>query len=249
LRYAYEQFEMYFAPGTTRLFALKASAVARLRRWDQRTAGRPTRYLANSTAVADRIRRHYGRAATVCHPPADVDFYRPGQERREDFLLAVGALVPYKRYEEAIAAARRAGRPLVLVGGGPEEKRLRALADSSVQILVNRSREELRSLYRTCAYYVQPGEEDFGIAAVEALACGAPVVALGRGGVRDIVRDGANGVLYEPGDPAGLAGALDRASRIEFDYTALRGSALPFRTERFLEEFKNEVERLLRRER
>jgi glycosyltransferase involved in cell wall biosynthesis len=113
---------------------------------------------------------------------------------------------------------------------------------------VNRSREELRSLYRTCAYYVQPGEEDFGIAAVEALACGAPVVALGRGGVRDIVRDGANGVLYEPGDPAGLAGALDRASRIEFDYTALRGSAFPFRTERFLEEFKNEVEGLLRRE-
>jgi len=246
LRYAYEQFETYFPRGRTRLFALKALAVSRLRRWDQRTAGRPTRYLANSTAVADRIRRHYGRDAAVCHPPADVDFYRPGPERREDFLLAVGALVPYKRYEEAIAAARRAGRPLVIVGGGPEEKRLRALADSSVQFLVNRSAEELRRLYRTCAYYVQPGEEDFGIAAVEALACGAPVVALGRGGVRDIVRDGANGVLYEPGDPAGLAGALDRASRIEFDYTALRESALPFRRERFREEFKNQVESLLR---
>ena len=182
----------------------------------------------------------------MCHPPVDVDFYRPGPERRGDFLLAVGALVPYKRYEEAIAAARRAGRPLVIVGGGPEEKRLRALADSSVQFLVNRSAEELRSLYRTCAYFVQPGEEDFGIAAVEALACGAPVVALGRGGVRDIVADGATGVLYEPADPAGLAGALERASRIEFDYTALSESALPFRTERFREEFKNEVESLLR---
>jgi glycosyltransferase involved in cell wall biosynthesis len=111
---------------------------------------------------------------------------------------------------------------------------------------VNRSAEQLRSLYRTCAYYVQPGEEDFGIAAVEALACGAPVVALGRGGVRDIVADGVNGVLYEPADPGGLADALDRASRIEFDYTALRASALPFRTERFREEFKNEVESLLR---
>ena len=248
LRYAYEQFETYFPRGRTRLRALKALAVARLRRWDQRTAGRPTRYLANSTAVAGRIRRHYGRDATVCHPPVDVEFYRPGPERREDFLLAVGALVPYKRYEEAIAAARRAGRPLVIVGGGPEDRRLRALADSSVQFLVNRSAEELRSLYRTCAYYVQPGEEDFGIAAVEALACGAPVVALGRGGVRDIVADGVNGVLYEAEDPAGLAGALDRASRIEFDYTALRETALPFRTERFREEFKNEVERLLRKE-
>jgi glycosyltransferase involved in cell wall biosynthesis len=248
LRYAYEQFETYFPRGRTRLFALKALAVSRLRRWDQRTAGRPTRYLANSTAVADRIERHYGRSATVCHPPVDVDFYRPGPERRENFLLAVGALVPYKRYEEAIAAARRAGRPLVIVGGGPEDRRLRALADSSVQILVNRTAEELRSLYRTCAYFVQPGEEDFGIAAVEALACGAPVVAFGRGGVRDIVQDGATGVLYGAEDPAGLAGALDRASRIEFDYTALRESALPFRTERFREEFKNEVELLLRRE-
>jgi glycosyltransferase involved in cell wall biosynthesis len=248
VRYAYEQFDRYFPPGRTRLRALKALAVARLRRWDQETAGRPTRYLANSTAVAARIREHYGRSAAVCHPPVDVDFYRPGSERREGFLLAVGALVPYKRYEEAIAATRSVGRPLVIVGGGPEEKRLRALADSSVQILVNRSAEELRDLYRKCAYYVQPGEEDFGIAAVEALACGAPIVALGRGGVMDIVREGVNGVLYGAEDNAGLAGALERASRIRFDYTALRESALPFRTERFLEEFKNEVERLLRKE-
>ena len=248
VRYAYDQFDMYFPPGRTRLRALKAFAVSRLRRWDQATAGRPTRYLANSTAVAGRIRRHYGREATVCHPPVDVDFFEPGPERREDFLLTVGALVPYKRYEEAILAARRLGRPLVLVGSGPEEKRLRALADSSVQILVNRSAEELRRLYRTCAYFVQPGEEDFGIAAVEALACGAPVVALGRGGACDIVRDGANGVLYEPEDPAGLTGAVERASKVRFDYTALRESALPFRRERFLEEFQNAVERLLRRE-
>jgi glycosyltransferase involved in cell wall biosynthesis len=247
-RYAYEQFDTYFPPGRTRMRALKVLAVARFRRWDEKTAGRPTRYLANSTAVAGRIRRHYGREATVCHPPVDVDFFRPGPEPRESFLLAVGALVPYKRYEEAIAAARVLRRPLVIVGGGPEEKRLRALAGSSVQILVNRSAEELRALYRTCAFFVQPGEEDFGIAAVEALACGAPVVALGSGGVRDIVRDGANGVLYEPDDPAGLAGAADRASRVHFDYTAVRQSAVAFRRERFLEEFRNEVERLLRRE-
>jgi glycosyltransferase involved in cell wall biosynthesis len=246
VRYAYEQFDTYFPPGRTRMRALKALAVARLRRWDEKTAGRPTRYLANSTTVAERIRRHYGREATVCHPPVDVDFFHPGPELREDFLLAVGALVPYKRYEEAIAAASLLERPLVIVGGGPEEKRLRALAGSSVQILVNRSAEELRGLYRTCAFFVQPGEEDFGIAAVEALACGAPVVALGRGGARDIVSGGANGVLYEPDDPAGLAGAIDRASRIRFDYTAVRESALPFRRERFLEEFRNEVERLLR---
>jgi glycosyltransferase involved in cell wall biosynthesis len=247
VRYAYEQFDTYFPPGRTRMRALKALAVARLRRWDEKTAGRPTRYLANSAAVADRIRRRYGREAAVCHPPVDVDFFHPGPERRGNFLLAVGALVPYKRFEEAIAAAGLLGRPLVIVGGGPEEKRLRALAGSSVQILVNRSAEELRLLYRTCAFFVQPGEEDFGIAAAEALACGAPVVALGRGGARDIVSGGGNGVLYEPDDPAGLAGAVDRASRIRFDYTAVRESALAFGKKRFLEEFRNEVGSLLRR--
>jgi glycosyltransferase involved in cell wall biosynthesis len=244
VRYAYDQFETYFPAGRTRLRPLKAFAVERLRRWDQETAGRPTRYLANSSAVADRIRRFYGREAKVCHPPVDVDFFTPGPERREDFLLAVGALVPYKRYEEAIAAARRLGRPLVLVGGGPEEKRLRALADSSVRILVDLPPEELRRLYRTCAFFVQPAQEDFGIASVEALACGAPVVALACGGVLDVVRDGDNGVLYE--GPDGLTGAVERASAAGFDYTRLRESAIPFRRQRFLEEFRSEVETLLR---
>ncbi|HLN58698.1 MAG TPA: glycosyltransferase [Thermoanaerobaculia bacterium] len=247
VRYAYEQFDAYFPAGRTRWRKLKTFAVGRLRRWDQKTAGRPTRYLANSSAVAERIRRHYGREATVCHPPVDVDFFGPGPERREGFLLAVGALVPYKRYEEAIAAVRRTGRPLVLVGGGPEEKRLRAMADSSVKILVNLAPEELRRLYRTCAFFVQPGEEDFGMAAVEALSCGAPVVAFSRGGVRDVVRDGVTGVLYGPEEPEGLAGAVGRAARIAFDYTAVRGSALPFARERFEREFRQEVETLLRK--
>jgi len=246
VRYAYEQFEAYFPAGQTRLRALKVLAVGGLRRWDRATADRPTRYLANSSAVAGRIRRHYGREAAVCHPPVDVDFFHPGpgRERRDDFLLAVGALVPYKRYEEAILAARQLSRPLVIVGRGPREKPLRAMGDSSVKILVDLSREELRELYRTCAFFVQPGEEDFGIASVEAIACGSPVAALARGGVSDIVRDGVNGVLYAPEDPAGLAGAVTRGARTRFDYTRLRASALPFARERFEREFRGEVEDL-----
>jgi glycosyltransferase involved in cell wall biosynthesis len=247
VRYAYDQFAAYFPAGRTRLRALKAFAVGRLRRWDQATAARPTRYLANSSAVAERIRRHYGREAVVCHPPVEVDFFQPGGGRRENFLLAVGALVPYKRYEEAIAAARRLSRPLVIVGRGPRETSLRALGGSSVRIVVDLSREELRTLYQSCAFFVQPGEEDFGIASVEALACGAPVVALGRGGVTDIVRDGVTGILYAPEDRAGLAGAVERAAATGFDYTRLRESALPFRRERFQREFQREVESLLRK--
>jgi len=246
VRYAYEQFDAYFPPGRTRLRALKAAAVARLRAWDVATASRPTRYLANSNAVAQRIRRHWNRDATVVAPPVDVDLYPPSADPREGFLLAVGALVPYKRFEDAIAAARLLRRPLVIVGGGPEQRRLRALADSSVQFLRDLPASELARLYRACAFFVQPGEEDFGIASVEALACGAPVVALGRGGVCDIVADGEHGVLYEEAGAEGLAAAIRRAAGLSFDYNRLRESTLRFSPQRFREAFSRELTSMLR---
>ncbi|MGH9398784.1 MAG: glycosyltransferase [Thermoanaerobaculia bacterium] len=236
VRYAWDQLEAYF-PGRTPLSAVKRFFVRRLRLWDERTAGRPTRYLANSSAVAQRIRRHYGREAAVCHPPVDVEFFTPSASPRRDFLLAVGALVPYKRFGDAIAAARSLGRPLVLVGLGPEQKRLRALAGSSVNIVADRTPEQLRELYRTCAALIQPGEEDFGIAAVEALACGAPVIALARGGALDIVEDEANGVLFEAEGPESLARAIVRAESLRFDPAKLRASAQRFSPERFRELF------------
>ena len=245
VRYAWDQFDEYFPKGTL-LRPVKKVFVERLREWDRRTAGRPSRYLANSTAVAERIRRHYGREATLCPPPADVAFFTPSAADREDFLLAVGALVPYKRFDQAVAAAHSVGRPLVLVGRGPEEKRLRALAGSSVRILVDRTPEQLRELYRTCAFFVVPGEEDFGIAAVEALACGAPVVALARGGALDYLRDGENGVLFAEEGPEGLARAIGRATSIPFDYNALRASTLRFAPESFREGFREALASLTR---
>ncbi|HYT33075.1 MAG TPA: glycosyltransferase, partial [Thermoanaerobaculia bacterium] len=246
VRYAYEQFELYFPKGRTRLRAWKSLAIARLRAWDQATAGRPSRYLANSNAVAGRIRKHYGREATVLSPPADVEFFTPGSSARGDFLLAVGAVVPYKRFEDAILAASRLARPLVLVGRGPEERRLRELAGPSVRILVDLGSGELRDLYRSCAFFVQPGEEDFGIAAVEALACGAPIVALSRGGILDMVTDGVEGVLYDTPGPQPLAEAVERAAAIRFDYNRLRESALRFAPDRFREGFRAAVEDILK---
>ena len=246
VRYAYEQFDAYFPKDRTRLYGVKRRLVARLRAWDVRTAGRPTRYLANSSAVAERIRRHYGREATVCHPPVDVAFFTPADAAgpRGEFLLAVGALVPYKRFDLAIAAARTLRRRLVLVGKGPERGRLAAGADSSVEFAADVPRERLRGLYRTCAFFVQPGEEDFGIAAAEAVSCGAPVVALGRGGVRDIVRDGVEGVLFDDPTADGLAAAVRRAGALRFDYTEMRRSAEHFAPERFAREIRRAVEDL-----
>ncbi|MGH9368225.1 MAG: glycosyltransferase [Thermoanaerobaculia bacterium] len=246
VRWAWDQFDAYFPKDSTRFYALKRRLVGRLREWDRRTADRPTRYLANSSAVAERIRRHYGREAAVCHPPVDTGFFSPSGEPRGEQLLAVGALVPYKRFELAIEAAELLSRPLVLVGKGPEERRLRARAGPSVRMVADISREELRNLYRTCAFFVQPGEDDFGIAAVEAVACGAPVVALGRGGVRDIVADGSEGVLYGEESARGLAAAVRRAEAMPFDYTRMRRSAERFSQDRFAREFRKAVEDLKR---
>jgi glycosyltransferase involved in cell wall biosynthesis len=246
VRYAYEQFDEYFPAGRTRLRALKREAITRLRAWDIATASRPTRFLANSNAVAERIRRHWGREATVVPPPVDVDFFDGPSVPREDFLLAVGALVPYKRFGDAIGAARLLRRPLVLVGRGPEERRLRGESDSSVQILGDLPARDLAELYRKCAFFVQPGEEDFGIASAEALACGAPVVALRRGGVLDIVADGFEGVLYDDAGSEGLADAVGRAAALRFDYNRLRASALRFSPASFREAFGRELTSMLR---
>ena len=158
----------------------------------------------------------------------------------------MGAVVAYKRFEDAILAARRLGRPLVLVGRGPEERRLRELAGPSVRILVDLGSEQLRDLYRSCAFFLQPGEEDFGIAAAEALACGAPVVALSRGGVLDMVTDGVEGVLYDTPGEEPLAAAVERAAGIRFDYNRLRSTALRFSPDRFREGFRTAVEEILR---
>ena len=247
VRYAYEQFDVYFPRERTRLWALKKSQIDRLRRWDQATAGRPSRYLANSSAVAERIRKHYARPATVVAPPVDVDFYTGGAAPRSDFLLAVGSLVPYKRYDVAIEAAARLRRPLVLVGKGPEEARLRALASPSVRILADLDREALRELYRTCHAFVQPGEEDFGISLVEALACGSPVVALGRGGALDTVVEGVNGSFAPLPTGESLAAAVERLDGKSFGYTEIRATAMPFSHERFTREFRREVEGVVAR--
>ena len=196
--------------------------------------GRPSRYLANSArrrrAHPPPLRPRGGRLPS----PGGCRVLPPGRRTpREEFLLAVGSLVPYKRFETAIEAARRIRRPLVIVGRGPEQERLRALADSSVRFLVNLEPEQLRSLYRTCAFFVQPGEEDFGIASVEALACGAPVVALSRGGASDVVRGRGNRHPLRRGG----AGGARRGGRTRGG-TALRlhspaGLGVALRLERF----------------
>jgi glycosyltransferase involved in cell wall biosynthesis len=256
VRYAYGQFDAYFPRASTRAYAVKKLLVGRLRRWDRRTAGRPDRIVANSSAVASRVREAWNRGATVVFPPVDVElatvvfppvdveFFTPGDVRAEDFALCVGALVPYKRFDVAVEWARRTGRPLRIVGAGPEEKRLRETAPASVSFESGLSREILRERYRRCAFFLQPGEEDFGIASVEAQACGRPVVALGRGGALDVLPVPGLGATFAEPSVDRLVQAIDSLSRVGFNADAAVANAQRFSRGRFRAEFSREVRNL-----
>ncbi len=196
MRYAWDQFESYF--GRERV-GVAMSAVLRpilawLARWDAATAGRVDGFLANSAHVADRIQRYYNRRASVVYGPVDTAFFTPDGSVPGDYVLAVSALVPYKRLELAIAATARLQLPLTIAGTGPDEQRLRALAGPLVTFAGHVSDEGLRTLYRGARALILPGQEDFGLSVVEAMACGRPVVALARGGALETVVDGVTGV-------------------------------------------------------
>jgi glycosyltransferase involved in cell wall biosynthesis len=230
-------------PASVRRSALAAFAAAH-RGQDRAAAARPDVLLANSRTVQDRIARWWGRESTVVHPPADTEFFTPGKDAdREDFYLLAGRLVPYKSPQVAVAAANRHGFRLVVAGEGRMRPDLERLAGPNVSFLGRVDRDTLRDLHRRCRALLYPGEEDFGLVPVEAAACGAPVVALGVGGVRDSVVDGRTGVLYAPtGEPvADLFGAIQRLQQESFRSQDIRQQAEQFSVQRFNERLSAEV--------
>jgi glycosyltransferase involved in cell wall biosynthesis len=235
MRYAWDQFDAYFGPervGPTRS-ALYRRMLSWIARWDRATAPRVTRFLADSQYVAGRIARYYNRQALVLYPPVDTAFFTPDGTQAESHFLVVSALVPYKRVDLAIAAARQLGVPLKIVGGGPDETRLRAMAGPTVEFLGTLDDEALRREYRRARATILPAEEDFGIVPVEALACGRPVVAFARGGACETVTPGATGVLVDEATPEAFADGLREVSARTWNPARLRSDAERFSVDRF----------------
>ena len=221
VRYLNDQFEDYFRDRPALVTAAARLVRAPLRAWDRAAVPRVDAFLANSENVKRRIARLWGREAAVVFPPVDTEFYTPpppGTVRSG--LLVVSALAPYKRLDEAIDAANARGLPLTIAGFGPERARLGNRAGETVRFLDTPNDEMLRESYRTAEAVLMPGEEDFGIVPLEAQACGAPVVALGRGGATETVRDGETGVLYAEPGAAGLLAALERLRSLALDPAA-----------------------------
>ena len=251
MRYAWDQFDAYFGPDRVGKLGnlLLRPMLASLARWDRATEGRVHRYLAISQYVARRIALYYNRESTLVYPPVDTDFYVPdlaapggtaSQSEKPRFLV-VSALVPYKRVDLAMMAARQAGFGLTVVGDGPERANLERLAGDGIELVGKRSDEEIREHYRSSVAAILPGEEDFGIVPVEAQACGRPVVALGRGGALDTVSDGETGVLVGDTTVDALAAGLTRAAGITWDAALIRRHAERFSRARFVSEIQHVV--------
>jgi glycosyltransferase involved in cell wall biosynthesis len=237
MRYVWDLYDDYFGARAGLLVRVAMPPVAAaLRAWDRRT-GNVDGFVAISQHIADRIRRVYGRAADVIHPPVETARFRP-VARPDDFYLVVSALVPYKRVDLAVAAANRLRRRLLVIGTGPEAARLRAMAGPTVEFLGWRPDAEVADFYARCRAVLFPGVEDYGIVPLEAAAAGRPTIAFAGGGALETMiglgRSGAppTAVFFEAQTEEGMAGAIrefdDAADR--FDPGALRARALEFDT-------------------
>ena len=208
--------------------------ITNLRVWDQTTSMRVDHFIANSPVVADRIQKYYRREAVVIPPPVEASrfLFEPGTPP-EDYFLIVSRLMPYKRIDLAIEACNRLQLPLVIIGGGRDEQRLKQLAGPTIRFMGRLSDEEVLRYYARCRALILPGEEDFGITPLEAQASGRPVIAFGAGGALASVVDGVTGVFFQAQSVDSLAEMLATFDESRFDRQAIRNHALEFDKPRF----------------
>lgn len=241
-RYAWHERDRALSETAVPLRPIVSRSLAGIRKWDLEASRRVTHYIAISELSRERIRNYYGRDATIVHPPVDVDRFSIGEP--EDFFLVVTEIVPHKRVGDALEAARRAGQPITVVGGGRELKRLSREYGSSASFLGRISDTELSDLYRRARALVLPNCEEFGIAAVEAQASGRPVLAVDAGGARETVAPGQTGVLVPVGDVDALAEAMREIDWEAFNPRRIREQAERFSPTAFKRRFTEEITRL-----
>jgi glycosyltransferase involved in cell wall biosynthesis len=236
VRYAWNQYFAYFSPDRLGFFSRRIvpPLIHRLRQWDVMSLTRVDHFFANSKTVARRIYRYYRRKAEVVYPPVDTELFQPS-DRQGDYYLLVSALVPYKRIDLAIAAFNRNGLKMKIVGMGPDHKKLKKEAHANIEFLGFLSPQDLLQAYQGARALLMPGEEDFGINALEAQACGVPVVAYGRGGATETILPQKTGLFFEALTPDSLQAALDKFQTIPFNKAAIRENALAYSRHLFKE--------------
>lgn len=243
-RYLWDLHDEYRRSGVASGRAL-AMAAPILRAVDRASARRVDAFVANSHYIADRIRRSYGREATVVYPPVVAKPAHPWGGARNDVLLSLGRLVGYKRVDLAIKAATLTGARLVVAGDGPERERLEKLAGPTVTFVGEVSEAQAGSLMERSRAMLFCGEEDFGIAPVEANAHGLPVIAYGRGGLLESMVGGVTAEFFHDASAESVAEAITRTEGRAWDHAALRVNASRFSAERFRAEIAHRALSLL----
>jgi glycosyltransferase involved in cell wall biosynthesis len=244
LRYAWD-LDTYLDGSSYGVAARVGARILRppLQRWDRWTSSRPDVVVAISQTVQERIKRLWGRDSEVIYPPVNVHEIDLSA-RDDDFLLVASRMLAYRRLDLVVGACRQLGRRLVLVGDGPERSRLEAMAGPETTFLGHVDRQRLLEMIASCSAYVVPGIEDFGIAPVEAMAAGKPVVAFRAGGATETVVEGSTGVFFEEPTIESLAVAIERCEHLRFDGRAIRRQAEQFDRRVFLDAWRGLFERL-----
>lgn len=259
MRYVWDQYESYFEKGRAGFFARSLMKLVRrrLQSWDVASSEKVHYLIAISHHVAGRIERHYRRRADVIYPPVDYEAF-PISTGHTGFYLMVTAFAPYKRVDLAIDAFNRMGKPLKIIGAGQDERRLRALAGSTIEFLGWQPDSVVRDYYAACRALVFPGEEDFGIVPLEAMACGKPVIAYGKGGALETVvplnpnrelrttnREPPTGVFFYEQTAEAFIEAVRLFERHEahFDPQAVRAHVMPFDRAHFKERMREALNR------
>jgi len=199
-----------------------------IRQWDYVNSQRVDYFIANSKNVRNRIRKYYGRESEVIYPPLDFSRFRVNEP--EGFYLSVGQLNPYKKADLAVRAFNRLDKKLVIIGDGPQRKELEKLAGSNISLLGKQSDEAVVDYFSKCKGLIFPGEEDFGITPLEAMASGKPVIAYAKGGALETVIDGQTGIFFHEQSEFSLINALQKAEKISWNTDFLREHARQFDT-------------------
>jgi glycosyltransferase involved in cell wall biosynthesis len=217
-----------------------------LRRWDARAAKGPDFMIANSTHTQSMVKKYYKRDADVVFPPVEVERFKPSakQELRHGFVVA-GRQTPYKRFDLAIAACDELGVPLIVIGDGPDHRRLEKLAGRQTTFLTNVNDQEIVSHFESAIAFIMPNMDDFGIVAVEALAAGTPVIAYNKGGALDYVVPGKTGLFFERQTTKELVKALEAASSKSWNYDVISEQAAQFSVAAFSRNMQDYIKQKL----
>lgn len=224
---------------------LYAPLIKYLREWDKIAADRPTEYVANSVNVQRRLKKYYAVNSDILYPPVDVERFR-ASENKENYFLIVSTLTPYKKIDLAVQLFNKIGRKLVIIGDGPQRKYLENIAGENIEFLGFKDDKTIKEYMENCRALIFPGEEDFGITPVEAMACGKPVLALGKGGATESIVSGKTGEFFFESNVEAMEDGLARLIYNEKFYKphTIRQHAMNFSREIFKKKLLQKIRKL-----